>query len=127
MFFLTFSLILKLGISRFIAVQARQISIKYYQKYTDGQQPDRLHILNRHIQNHFEVPPLFYVGAILLFVTDSVSQASLIFAWSFFALRCIHTMIHLGKNDVNHRFFCFGASLLSLAALWVCLILGILK
>ncbi len=127
MFFLTFSMIINLGISRVRAIKNREISIKYYQKYTEGEQPDRLHILGRHVQNHFEVPPLFYVGVILLFITNTVTLSAVIFAWLFFSFRCVHAYVHLGKNNVNHRFVCFGGTLLSLAGLWACLFIQLLS
>lgn len=127
MFMLTISMIFILGISRFIAIQKRQVSVKFFQQYTDGKQPERLHILGRHVQNHFEVPPLFYAGVILTMITNNVSGISVITAWLFVALRCIHTYIHLGKNNVSHRFFCFGLSLITLVVLWFSLILSILE
>ena len=118
MFFLTFSMIMVLGFSRFIAIRQHKVSIKFYKTYNEGQQSDRLHLLNRHIQNYFEVPPLFYVGVILTFIVDGVSLPALIFAWLFFILRCLHAYIHLGSNNVSRRFFCFGLSLAALLGLW---------
>ena len=127
MFFCTFSVIGLLGMSRYRAIHNREVSIKYYEKYTDGQQTDRLHILNRHVQNHFEVPPLFYIGIILLFITDTVTLLALISAWGFVLLRCIHSTIHLGRNNVSQRFFCFGLSLISLFLLWASLLVQMLS
>ena len=127
MFVLTISMIFTLGISRFIAIRRREVSVKYFQQYTDGEQPERLHILGRHIQNHFEIPPLFYVAIILTFITDNVSTVSVVAAWLFVALRCVHSYIHLGKNNVSHRFYCFGLSLITLTVLWVTLLIPVLS
>lgn len=118
MFVFTIGMIFTLGISRFIAVQKRKVSLRYFQQYTDGQQPEKLHILSRHVQNHFEVPPLFYAGVLFLYVTNSVGVVSITAAWLFVILRCIHSYIHLGSNNVKHRFYCFLLSLLALIALW---------
>lgn len=126
MFLLTLSMIFTLGISRFVAIRRRQVSIKYYRHYTEGAQPDWLHVLGRHVQNHFEVPPLFYIGVLMTFVTGSVTQVSLWAAWLFVALRAVHSVIHLGYNNVSHRFFCFGASLIALLVLWGVLALSLL-
>lgn len=127
MFLLTISMILLMGISRSIAIQKRQISIKYFQQYTDGQQPERLHILGRHVQNHFEVPPLFYIGVIFTMVTNQVSTVAVIAAWAFVLLRCLHSYIHLGKNNVSYRFFCFGGSLIALVVLWGSMFVSVLQ
>ena len=127
MFFLTFGMIMILGFSRFIAIRQHKMSIKYYKTYNEGQQTDRLHLLNRHIQNHFEVPPLFYIGVILTFLVGAVSLPALIFAWLFFILRCLHAYIHLGSNNVSRRFFCFGASLFALVGLWLTLFIHLLS
>ncbi len=127
MFFLTFSVILRLGLARYLAIRSRAVSIKFFRTYDEGDQPARLHLLSRHVQNHFEVPPLFYVGVLLAFVAGAVSPASVVFAWSFFALRCLHTYIHLGSNNVSVRFFTFGASLIALGGLWGCLLVELIQ
>ena len=127
MFFLTGCLLLSLGLSRVIAINNRQVNIKYYTKYTEGEQPERLHILGRHVQNHFEVPPLFHIGIILLFVTQTASEFSLVAAWLFVGFRCLHSIIHLGHNNVTHRFLSFVASLFCLTALWISLLVSLIE
>lgn len=126
MFALTFGMLMNLGISRLRAIRSREISIKYYQAYTEGEQTQRLHILGRHVQNHFEVPPLFYAAVLLLLITHGVGWLSVVLAWLFLALRCLHSVIHLGRNNVSHRFFCFGSSVLVLAGLWATLFIHVL-
>lgn len=127
MFFLTGSLLLSLGLSRFIAIKQNKVSIRYYTKYTEGEQPQRLHILGRHVQNHFEVPPLFHIGVILIFVTNTVTDVNLAAACLFVAFRVVHTLIHLTNNNVSQRFFCFGLSLVCLTTMWVSLLSNLLS
>lgn len=126
MFALTGIFLLSLGISRVIALKQHKVNIKYYTQYTEGEQPERLHILGRHVQNHFEVPPLFHIAIIFLFVTETATEASLIAAWAFVGFRCLHSIVHLGYNNVTHRFLCFVASLLCLVTLWGGLLTGLL-
>jgi len=126
MFMLTLSMIFALGISRFIAIQRKEISVRYFQQYKGEEQPERLYLLSRHVQHHFEVPPLFHVSVILIYVTDSVSIVSITAAWLFVALRCVHSYIHLGKNNVKHRFYSFAFSLIALAVLWASLFFSVL-
>ena len=118
MFALTFGVIAYLGASRYAAIHRKQVSIKYFRTYDEGEQPARLHLLSRHVQNHFEVPPLFYIGILFTFVSDSVTAAAVVFAWLYVSLRGVHSAIHLGSNDVSRRFFTFGFSPLALAGLW---------
>ena len=127
MFALTLSTIVALGIARYRAIQRREVSIKYFRTYNEGGQPAFLHVLARHVQNHFEVPPLFYFALLFLFVTGSVDALSVSLAWLFVAARCVHSFIHLGSNNVSRRFFTFGVSLLFLAGLWATLLVSLIR
>ncbi|MDX1452675.1 MAG: MAPEG family protein [Oleiphilaceae bacterium] len=126
MFFLSMGMLLLLGFSRFFAIRRREVSVKYYRLYNEGSQPERLHLLARHVQNHFEVPPLFYAAVIFTYVTGTVNAFAVLMAWAFVALRVVHSAVHLGGNNVSVRFFTFGAGLLALTALWINLLLGLL-
>lgn len=127
MFSLTVSVIVVLGLARYRAIRKREVSIAYFRTYDEGSQPERLHLLSRHVQNHFEVPPLFYVGLLFTFVSGAVTPLTVGFAWLFVLARCVHSYIHLGTNDVSRRFFTFGASLLFLAGLWATLSVSLLS
>jgi len=122
MFALTFGAILLLGFARFGAVRRRDVRLSFYRTYDQGSQPAHLHLLARHVQNHFEVPPLFYAGVLLTFVSGSVNMPAVVFAWLYVATRCVHSYIHLGSNNVSRRFFTFLTSLIFLAALWLTLL-----
>lgn len=127
MFFLSIGCIFSMGLARFLAIHKGEVKISFYSTYTKGTQPARLHVLARHVQNHFEVPPMFYAVTILLYVTEAVSTATVALAWSFFAARVCHTLIHLGRNNVSQRFFMFGFSLLCLTGLWGLLLVNLLS
>ncbi|TNC82342.1 MAG: hypothetical protein C9356_04815 [Oleiphilus sp.] len=127
MFFLSIGCIFSMGLARFRAIHNREVKISFYSTYTKGSQPARLHLLARHVQNHFEVPPMFYAATILLYVTEAVIASTLVLAWSFFAARVLHTFIHLGRNNVSQRFFMFGFSLLCLTGLWALLLIALLS
>jgi hypothetical protein len=126
MFFLTISCIFSMGLMRFNAIKKGDVKISYYREYNKGQQPSKLHIIGRHVQNHFEVPPIFYAGVIIAYLIGVESLWSITFAWAFVVARCVHTFIHLGTNNVSQRFFVFGFSLLMLTALWVSILLELL-
>ena len=118
MFLLTMGCIFLLGFSRYRAIHTQQVKISFFRTYDEGSQPKRLHLLSRHVQNHFEVPPLFYMGVIISYATQNNLLVTVIFAWLFVGARVMHSIIHLGKNNVSFRFFTFGFSLLCLVGLW---------
>ena len=126
MFFLSMFVLFKTGMSRNAAVKRREVDVRYYQLY-QGEEPKHLRLLSRHLQNQFEVPPLFYVVVLALFITGLVSPISLIAAWMFVALRVLHTWVHLNGNNVLRRFQVFIASCVMLMLLWAYLLLGLLS
>ena len=127
MFALTLACLLYMGYARVTAIRRREIRIGWYRAYTEGLQPPRLHIIGRHVQNHFEVPPLFHLGILLAFVTQTAGTLPLVFGWGYVAARCVHSAIHLGSNNVNHRFMAFGLSLMMLAGLWGSVLLKLVR
>jgi hypothetical protein len=58
-------------------------------------------------------------------VTGSVAPVAVVFAWLYFASRCAHSFIHLGSNNVTHRFIAFAMSGLILACLWILLLISV--
>jgi len=116
---LTLALLVYMGLSRAGAVRRGEVNPRFYRSYREGEQPEALHVLGRHVQNHFEVPPLFHVVVLATYVTGLVDGLAVGLSWAFFGLRCLHTMVHLGGNRVPRRFAVFGLSVLALAGLWV--------
>ena len=127
MFFVSFSLTVYMAHLRVSAVRSGEISIRYYRHFNEGEQPKRLHVVGRHVQNQFEVPPLFHIALLFLYVTGSVTAFSVGLAWLYVGLRCVHTFIHLGRNDVRHRVVVWGTSGMVLAALWATLLASLVS
>src|SRR4029453_16523320 len=127
MFFLTFSVAVQLGRRRVRAVRRGDVSIGYFRLYNQGAQPDDLQLIGRHMQKHFEVPPLFYAVLLFLYVTGSVTPLAVALAWLYVALRGVHTFVHLGSNDVQRRLAVWAASGLVLAGLWLALLVSVVS
>ena len=66
------------------------------------------------LKNLFEVPVLFYVLALYLFVANHVDLTYLVAAWMFVGFRVLHSMIHCTVNIVVLRFYLYLAATLSL-------------
>lgn len=81
--------------------------------------PHRLQVGNRNFMNLLEMPVLFYVVCVSLYVTKNVDSASIWLAWLYVCFRMVHSIIHLTYNHVVHRLFAFVLSNFVLTALWI--------
>ncbi|MBA3486392.1 MAG: MAPEG family protein [Lysobacter sp.] len=78
-------------------------------------------------RNLFEAPVLFYVALVAAFASDQVTALTVGLAWLYVALRYVHSFIHCGYNRVGHRLYAFLASNVVLWALWLVLLIGLLR
>ena len=121
MFALTTFVVFRLGYVRWAAVSRRQINLRFYKSYQSFDEPEPLRVLSRHLINLFETPVIFYVVAILVYVTGQISPVLLVLAWLYVLTRFVHTVIHLTSNVVLWRFRVFGLSLMIVTAMWMVL------
>jgi hypothetical protein len=77
-------------------------------------------------RNLFEVPVLFYVLCAALVLTGGSTPGFVTAAWTYVALRAVHSLIHVTYNRVTHRFLVYVASTLLLFGTWAALIARIL-
>jgi len=68
--------------------------------------------------NLFEVPVLFYVLLVLVYVTGTTDALYLIGAWGFVLLRVLHSLVHVTSNRVKYRFPLYFLATLLLWAMW---------
>ena len=116
----------RLGYMRFNAVKAGKIDGKFFKSYRGYVEPEHLRVWSRHAINLTEMPVLFYVVVILIYVTN---QSSIIFvglAWLYVLARLMHSMIHLGSNKVINRFKTYALSFATLILLWTVLLIRLL-
>jgi hypothetical protein len=59
------------------------------------------------LKNLFEIPMLFYVLALYLFVTNHVDNIYLIASWVFVGFRVLHSAVHCTINMVIVRFWLY--------------------
>jgi len=117
---MTLCVILALGARRLAAVRARQVHPKYYVTFSgENPEPQSLKQHSRHVNNHFEVPPLFHIAAWGTYLVGEVTTTAVALAWFFVASRAIHSLIHLTYNTVIHRFFVYGLGVIATLVLWI--------
>ena len=69
----------------------------------DDAWPDYVIQVNNNIRNQFELPVLFYVLAIMLWLLDSVHGVAVAAATAFVLSRIVHAGIHLSINAIPPR------------------------
>ena len=113
-------------VMRFRAAAKGEASVKDYRYGESSTVPGYVSLPNRNYMNLLEMPVLYYVACLLIFVTASNSAPLVNLAWAYVATRIIHSAIHLSYNNVMHRLAAFAASNLVLIALWVVTALHVL-
>jgi hypothetical protein len=116
---LTFIVLMFVYLRRVGAHRAGQVQIKDFRFGESDAVPGHVSIPNRNYMNLLELPTLFYPVCLMFFVAGRVTPLVLATAWSYVALRAIHSAIHLGTNNIMHRLTAFAASIAVLAALWL--------
>jgi hypothetical protein len=104
---------------RLRAAFAGQLTAEDFRCGESERVPAQVRLPNRVFMNLLEVPLLFYVLALMLFVTHAVDGLFLGLAWAYVALRVLHSLIYLTYNHVMHRLLAFAASNLLVAGIWL--------
>lgn len=116
---LTFVILSLIPMFRVGDVSAGRVSVQDF-KYGESENvPERTKQYNRNYMNLLELPVLFYVVALILFINDSLTPLELGLAWAFVAFRAMHSVVHLTLNRVTLRLSMFSAAVFSLMALWI--------
>lgn len=115
----TFIVLLLVPIARFRSAARGEVKAKDFRYGESAGVPGPVSLPNRNLMNLLELPLLFYVLSLGLYITLSVDQLALMGAWAYVALRVAHSLIHLTYNNVFHRLAVYAASSMVLFALWV--------
>jgi hypothetical protein len=76
--------------------------------------------------NQFELPVLFYVLTILVYVTHQATVVFVVLAWVFVIFRLLQAYVHVTSNIVRLRGALFGVAALALAINWAIYIIEVL-
>jgi len=117
--FWTSLVLLQIPIARFRAAFRREVGPADFEYGESAKVPPQVSLPNRNYMNLLELPVLFYVVCLLIFVCEVATLPMLALAWSYVGLRFLHSVIHLTYNHVIHRLTVFATSNVVLVALWV--------
>ena len=106
-----------LGARRAAAVRKGEARVSTFKDR--GTEPPTSASVSANRMNQFELPVLFHVVCIALFVTAGVSYLTVLLAWVFIALRYVHAGIALFGNEVRLRSPAFAAGALVLGIMWI--------
>lgn len=115
----TFLVLLLIPFVRVRSVRRREIGPNDFKFGESPAVPPSVSIPNRNYMNLLELPMLFYVVCVVLYVTAGTSPLTVMVAWTYVALRVVHSLIHLSYNRVIHRLSVFALSNAALGSLWV--------
>ena len=122
---LTLMIVIRLARQRFTAVRAGRVDPRFYKVFRGDGEPEEVAATARNLLNLYEMPTLFYAGTAIAFAAGQSGALLVTIAWSYVALRFLHSAIHLSRNKVLWRFRVFAASWLALLAYWVVLAIGL--
>ena len=122
---LTFLVLLNVPIRRFASAFRGQTNRNDYKFGESERVPGYVVLANRNLMNLLEMPLLFYVVTVCLFVTGGVTQTLMTLAWIFVGLRAAHSLVHLTFNNVLVRLSFYAASNIVLASMWIAFFAGL--
>ena len=107
------------------AIKKREVRYSWFRVY-EGSAPEHLLAARHHYKNFFEIPILFYLLCIIIYVIDDVRELDLWSAWLFVVFKLIHSYIRLTSNYVPNRAYAFYICVLLLLGGWIYLAIRIL-
>jgi len=102
---------------RFGAV--RSGAVKPGQFKVRGNEPEVSATVSSNLMNQFELPVLFHVLCLALYVTNGVNYLTLALMWIFVVTRYVHAFIHTTSNRIVWRYKAFFAGAIVLALCWL--------
>ena len=116
---LTFMVLLLIPYRRVKSRLANEVTNDDFSYGESQRVPGYVSLPNRNMMNLLEIPVLFYVLCIILFITGNVTGFFVNMAWAYFALRLGHSIVHLTYNHVLHRLAFFASSNLVVLIMWI--------
>ena len=107
------------------AIKNRDVEYKYFKAY-ESSAPEYLLISRHHYKNFFEIPILFYLLCLVLYMIDDISAIDLWIAWLFVVFKGVHSYIRITSNYVPYRAYSFFVCVFLLFGGWINLTIKIL-
>lgn len=120
--FLTFGIMVLMGIRRFRAIKNGSIPPGYFKDYQQREpflMPVDVQLASRHYNNLFEQPVLFYTFIAMVLLAGTADNVTLYFSWAYVVARIAHAIIHVTTNKLLLRMRAFAIGSFILLLLWI--------
>lgn len=114
-----------LSLRRKAAVMSGNAKISQFRE--NQNEPAQSLFVRNALGNQFELPVLFHIACLSLYVTQGVGTLSLAVAWVFVVSRYAHTAIHVTSNRIRYRQPAFIAGFVMVFVLWILLALQLIE
>jgi len=114
-----------LGIRRRIALTSGRAKPDQFRE--NRHEPSESVFVSNNLLNQFQLPVLFYVVVLSIYITHGNTILTLALAWIFVALRYLHAFVHVTSNDLRLRSPLFALGYIVLGLLWIIFALHILN
>ena len=121
---LTFIVLTLIPFRRVGAARAGHVQATDFKYGESAKVPGFVSLANRNYMNLLEMPVLFYVICLMIYVSARLDAVFLSLAWGYVGLRTVHSLVHVSYNDVMHRLAFFSLSNFVVVALWVWFFFG---
>lgn len=107
------------------AIRQGNLGFGYFKSYSaplPGKMPpvvaEGLTVVHNHFVNQFQVPILFFITCLAAAQLGAVSPTLVWLGYLFVFTRVVHSIIHLGVNDIRFRALAYAMGLLTILAMW---------
>jgi hypothetical protein len=108
----------KMVSARIRAVRSGQTKISEIAVDTDAW-PRKVKQIGNSFNNQFQTPMLWYAGTALVLALGIADVVFVGLSWLYLLLRLVHSIVHMGSNDVPTRMRVFMVSFFVLVAMWL--------
>jgi hypothetical protein len=106
---------------RLAAVSSGEAKPGQFRVPSPSNEPERSVTAMRNLENQFELPVLFYVCCLTLFVLNAAGTAAVVLAWAFALSRLGHAYVHVTTNRLKFRRPAFILGFFAQGAMWALL------
>jgi len=96
--------------------RAGKVTTEQFRELRD--EPSESLMVRNNLASQFELPVLFHVACLLLYITDADNIATIVLAWLFIVARYAHTYVHVTSNRLRYRTPAFVVSFVMLGLMW---------
>ena len=110
-----------IGMRRRAAVKAGNARVSQFRE--NQSEPVESLFVRNNLANQFELPGLFHIVCLCLYVTSGAGLVPVVLAWLFVLSRYLHAYIHVTSNRIRFRQPAFSLGFLVLGLMWIWFVL----